>query len=856
MDLEQIQQLLHNRFYDINNTLRKIVFWYDSESHFTDLINGLTITNVKIHQLTGANYFATKRLLEQDDTESNYLIYAPFHRPNYEDDWLLDIFLYSEEFSADKASVIMSDLGIMDISLKDFMGRHLSFFDDQERYRRLEAIPHNQWDETTLELGMMAVICKQKTAVIEEIVKALFIAGLDETENEPWRQIAKWPGYERFWHYVRLEYGYISDASSLKKFLISLMLTSLEHDLKTVLPGHWNSYRVSRKANGVVFIDHWMNSREESAAYDKLAEMNENELNLRGLAGDWEMNDCFECDTFPIFDQTIVLSILNSIQTGSQEYDRFLEMIAVRKTKHWYQRYRNIYSAVTAALELLRFKQQHHGFPIKSAYATFKAYVDDYYHADQAYRCFYEAFDQINDQEILKKIQPIMENLYTNGYLQPLTSVWSELITQEMLEHWPISGIPQQKDFYNEYIRPVLRGDREKIYVIISDALRYEAAEELETRLNQETKGTAKLIALQGIIPSYTKLGMAGLLPGNGITITNQGQILVDGKETENLIQRQKILQDAFPESVAIGLQDLLSMPREEGRELARSNRLFYIYHNIIDATGDKQASEHRVFDAVQRTLADLERGIKYIVNQLSGTNILITADHGFLYQRQALEETDKVGKEDAVIIDGNRRFMLTSEPVENSGMLMIDLNYILGSDTTLKAVVPKGIHRFKTQGGGTAYVHGGASLQEVVVPLIVYKNLKAGKGKEIIQKVDVKLTNTVRKITNNNFTLNFFQTERVSDKRLPRRLRIVMMDLENDGRKISEEKILIADKGSEKADERVFQLQLILKGGQYDRHKDYYLCLYDLDDELNPEYEKIPYTINLGIANDFDDFR
>jgi hypothetical protein len=257
------------------------------------------------------------------------------------------------------------------------------------------------------------------------------------------------------------------------------------------------------------------------------------------------------------------------------------------------------------------------------------------------------------------------------------------------------------------------------------------------------------------------------------------------------------------------------------------------------------------VFEAVERALAELEKGLRYIGNQLNGANVLITADHGFLYNREPLAESDKIDRERLPAYCANRRFIVAPEAPEIAGILQIKMNYLLDKDSKLAAFTPKAAQRFKVQGGGCSYVHGGAALQEVVVPLIRYKNIRSGKGKEALPKVEVKLASVTRKITNNTFTLEFFQTEKVSETALPRRLRVMMVDA--GGHKISDEQRLIADRGADRADERVFKIRLTLKGGRYDRNCDYYLCL--LDEELGLEYERISFTINLGISNDFDDF-
>ena len=103
VDLQKITLDLNRRFAaplpEFYN--RRIIFWKDEDREFEDKIGELELEQAKVLTLTGRNTFAAKKLLAVDDPHSNYLVYSPLPPMNDEDNWLLNIELYSEEFRAD-----------------------------------------------------------------------------------------------------------------------------------------------------------------------------------------------------------------------------------------------------------------------------------------------------------------------------------------------------------------------------------------------------------------------------------------------------------------------------------------------------------------------------------------------------------------------------------------------------------------------------------------------------------------------------------------------------------------------------------------------------------------------------------
>lgn len=113
-DIDKITQELNKRFAAPLPEFykRRIIFWYDEDREFEDKIEELALANANVLALAGTNNFVAKKLLAVDDTTSNYLVYSPLRYEKPEDNWLINIELYSEEFRADLNSIWMDEMGL------------------------------------------------------------------------------------------------------------------------------------------------------------------------------------------------------------------------------------------------------------------------------------------------------------------------------------------------------------------------------------------------------------------------------------------------------------------------------------------------------------------------------------------------------------------------------------------------------------------------------------------------------------------------------------------------------------------------------------------------------------------------
>jgi uncharacterized protein (TIGR02687 family) len=267
-------------------------------------------------------------------------------------------------------------------------------------------------------------------------------------------------------------------------------------------------------------------------------------------------------------------------------------------------------------------------------------------------------------------------------------------------------------------------------------------------------------------LPSYTKAGMASLMPHKELSCDiAANSISADNQSVEGTAARNALLATALNgKACAVTFDEFRQRTTEMGRDWVKPFKVVYIYHNTIDKAGDDKISESKVFEATEQAFKDIQDILKTIYN-MNRNNAVITADHGYLYQHSDLLESDFVDADlPEGIVKRNRRFVFGEALPACNGMhkfTMEDLGFSGNGD----CLIPKGILRFRQQGAGSRYVHGGASIQELVIPLIRFNR----KREKTVEQVEIAVLGVKPKITSNLIPVNFYQQAPVGDGVLPR---------------------------------------------------------------------------------------
>lgn len=820
---------------------RNIIFWYDENKEFEEDIDELNLPEVKVLKLDGNNSFYAKYQLEKVDTESNYLVYAPFGKPCPRDNYLLDILKYNIEFTTDKAAVLMREMNLIDESNLGIFKKYLKFFNNKDRLKLFKSYNLQDLSGEKIHIAVISALCHLQYPDFDRSLKVILSEGMGD--NKYMDQIDKFGDPDTFWDIVENHYGCSFEKRSLQGLMTMFIITYLSDSLFEKMPDTWAKYESKEKTDCIVFLSNFMNNRQYAKSYNLLSKTIEEKLKAEDYIQNWDIEKYTNCDAFRYFDTAIINKIKEQLLLDIGEFPKYKDIILKRRTKHWYNSFKYEYNCVLFAVQLLEeWKRAEGSIKAYSPYEFFMKYTEELYMMDTYYRKFYLFFDGLDSKEDMALLKEKVENTYVNGYLNALSVKWTASL-EELGGNWKVTGLTSQDSFYRTYIKNhVDKGER--VFVIISDALRYECAKEICDILNNEKKGSLEISSMLGTIPSNTKFGMASLLPNKEIIVDKGFDVLVDGMNSEGTENRGKVLLNYCKKSVAILYDTIVDMKREDFREAFAGKDLIYIYHNNIDARGDHAATEREVFESIEETFEELKSLLNSLINNVTAINIYIVADHGFIYKRGNLSEFHKTPKERSEDSIENRRFILTRGKRNIEGTLKFNMDYLFQGVSELEYITPKGANRFKVQGKGANYVHGGTSLQEIVVPVIRFKNDRSKSGRNDVKKVDLRLTNISRKITNSITSFEFFQTEKVEEKRLPRKVRIYFAD--EDGNKISNENLVIADSKSLNPEDRALKQNFVLKNMKYDKNKKYYLVLEDEEGTAEVAYDKVPFVIDI----------
>lgn len=730
----------------------RIVFWYDAQHELREEYESLTedvLPDVSRLEICN-NEFSLKYRILREEPQQKFLLYQDGPQPEDSENWLLDVVLANGVFRTDQAGLWLAefDLGL---EMSSVVEDHLEFFRAAKRREGLKKLITAADSALKIRLSMLAV-CAGADNQLDAVCEALLLE-LAHDGDEKFRLIQRCGLESFFWKQLQNTYGYTAENPSLQDFVLTLFQTGYQVGIEgetDLLSG-----------DALIFLKRWKDNRMSQEPFKILSGRCAFQLNIVQDLDKRAFEDILPLDFFEVFDQKIISALVQEVLQRTINNDTLSEYLRQRRQSPWYEKYQHLYEAILCASQFL-FLNEHALVQMDSASDAIQRYCSSWYQIDQLYRLFIHHTQQAAHLPLMDRLTEQIEQLYCNDFVLKLGNRFQELVGA--LPNWTIATMNRQDSFYERYVQQFVSRDR-KVCVIISDALRYEIGVQLQQMILGADRYDAELGCMYTLLPSYTQLGMAALLPHRALAFAdgNMGYVLADGQPTNGAENRNKILAQALKgRGFVFKAREVLDLPVADLRESVKKNDVLYIYHNQIDAIGDKQETEGGVFAAVEQALEELVTLVKKLVNS-NVNNLIVTADHGFLYQASAVAESDFIDTEE---IGGeyalkNRRFILGRNLPENDLLMKFSADE-LGMEGDMDVQVPKSINRLKVRGAGSRYVHGGASLQEIVIPVVKINK----KRQSDTSKVEVEiLSGGTSVITSGQLAVTFYQKDAVTPK-------------------------------------------------------------------------------------------
>lgn len=782
----------------------RIVFWEDASGEFAQDVRELDLPGVTVVDVRGCA-LATKRRVLRDERSGRFLLYRAGGAPCIEEDFLLDVKMIARPFSATQSASWAEDTGLPIVAAK-VVSAHAAFFASKERRAALrELVEQADWmrhgySDDGLVFSLLSLCCGSKSTHRVDAVRDMAARALEQyakSTDDLMRLLERCGLTDDFWQALSTGLGYCSKTPGLEDFAFEAMLSACS-DLTGEVP--------TLSPDVAIVISDMANDPRKSDVFSNLVDATcdyvTSKCNLEALPTEILAAHRY----LPVVDNLIIRRIANDVTQGVDCSSQIAEVRARRASGRFFSKWGCAYYALIGAAGVLarvpRFESEIGS--VDDARACFDRYVSDWSAIDESYRTLGLVVSKavLLMADVFEPLAHQAELSYAR-YCNRLSAAWQRLVVER--GSWPVDWEDAaQRRFFENRVSPKLALGR--VAVVVSDALRYEAGADWSRRVADRGRCQVQCTAMLASLPTYTQLGMASLLPNQTLSIDPKTlTATVDGADATGAQHREQILRREEPGTVVLSYEELFD---QEGAERLGGAKLAYVYHNVIDMTGDKRDSEERTFAAVDETFDQLDRACGRLF-QLGFSCVFVVADHGFLYQRESksfdFAEVPFLGV--AVGTDNakqSRRFVVANDLPACDALIELgapDLG--LAGDFTCG--FPKGARRMRLSGSGARFVHGGMTLQEAVVPCVRLKRAKAG-GSATPVGVDL-LTGGTKVITGSFVRFEIFQTNPVGDGVLPVSLQVGLYDAQ--GQLRSETKPIEVASSSPNAEERRIPVML-----------------------------------------------
>lgn len=811
-----------------NSVGRHIVTWYDEDGENAQYLDEIKaeLGGVEIVAYTDNPLFVRHYVLHEA-VKDNIIIYRPTEQPEHASNQLLDIELSNahDVFIPDESTLTLTALGLSE-SYRNTVKRNGRFFKNQKRQRDVKKLfPVDEPED--LQMAIYAALFDAEDKRLERVLTAIFVSyqqSRDEFINSL-KFVDNDALAELLGDYFGMRVANLENLDTLwDSVLISYFKSTLSDGVDL---GRYNSYLLPNLGNVRIFTRDLMKLFPDE--YTRFSREASDRYGLEKVLAELKLEDYVDCDGVEAVDDFVITEFIKLL---SEKKD-ISELLRKREVGFYYTARRADYQMIAAANSFrLIARKMIAEIKTTDKDTAIKQYADELYKVDMAYRHFNFYYDRTSKTDEYMTLAGEIEYLYGEEWMMKLVQKWEGSVADE---NWTATKHPMLSEFYEKYLSP-LDDKKDRVFVIVSDGLRYEVAKEIaEQPKLSATGGDISTGFVLSLLPSITPVGMAASLP-HEILEFDGASVLADGAKTD-ASSRDKVLKSANKDNLAIRFEDVRAMKKSEWKPFFSGKKYVYIYHDKIDITGEHD--DMATFAACDSAVREITNLIADLHTTFSGVNVLVTADHGFFYETGTVESRRKMPK----IPEADKqkaRYAISVAPDKNA------LNFRLSdmfAGNTKYISTPHANVVFAKQGGVGRYYHGGALPQEVIVPVLNFKSSRTSVARD---KVNITYVGISLKITNSITYLTFRQNEPVSTEKVATRYKAWFED--DEGAKISDEVTIIADSTEKDAGAREYREKFVFAARTYAPESDYYLVIRDDNDV---ETDRISFKVDFAITND-----
>ncbi|QXO96036.1 PglZ domain-containing protein [Methanospirillum purgamenti] len=460
-------------------------------------------------------------------------------------------------------------------------------------------------------------------------------------------------------------------------------------------------------------LDTWKNTVPYFETYERIVLEAERLTSIRSIAPDIPDN-AEPSSSYHIERELFRREISSLISTQSiQDLAQILS-----KRKEWYQSHTDSFFGNRASVDhtvwwshLLKLSSIAQTLlvgnainPWSSVMQAIEWYTQSGYTIDEAGELLFEEKEEFSDD--INEIRDRLKRLY----LQIVSHIGS--LFSERLAH-DCNGI-STLETAGEKANNLLQLQKGPLVFIFLDALRYDLGVRLAAMLNQGEGGQrAQVHYARASLPSITMIGKPHSLP------ISSSQLKVSFDETKGnfTVTTNDFLKDLTVAgnwrdwfSRSLGVKQFMLMDEVLSGDIKKPNKnnpMMVVEGGELDASGTIGELKQT---GAENLLRRYTKGIKKI-REKGWNRFVIVTDHGYFHWQP--------GEDDIETIENNGNILWQSRRAVVGRNLSSTKSLILpasGSDLTVR--VPWSTNAFKTY-GGLGFFHGGATLQEIIIPVI-----------------------------------------------------------------------------------------------------------------------------------------